>query len=136
MKKILMIALMAMMTLATMAQRISYDVIAKVPYDAKEGKYGQMETVNMNIVKEGNQYAYIGADRYDITATNVQFKDSTADYVEYTAIDKAGQEYTLKFAYDGTATHDVMKYFVIIFNNNDIYNWTYYYVNKGKEVEE
>jgi hypothetical protein len=136
MKKVLFLALAVIFAMPLFAQRINYEVIAKVPFDARTMHYGKVDPVKMNIVRVGNQVIYIGPDKYTIKKTDTAFKDSVMEYLEYDATDETGQEYTIKVAYDGTATPDVMRHFVLIFNDNDIYNWTYYYTSAGKEMTD
>lgn len=136
MKKILLVALMTIMALSSFAQRITYSVIAKVPYNAQKEEYGKLEPLNMNIIRQGDTFIYIGATRYDITAVNSQKKEAKEEYKEYSAIDSDGKEYTIKVANDGNAVKDVMRYYVLLFNNNDIYNWTYYFTDPGTEVKD
>ncbi len=137
MKKILLLlmAFLAISSISASAQHIFYDVIARVPYNARTMQYGKIDPVNMKIVRIGNQTVYIGPDKYSIKSINTEFKDSVMQYIEYDAVSETGEEYTIKIAYDGTATAEVMRHFVLIFKDNDIYNWTYYYTSAGEETE-
>ncbi|MCI1246382.1 MAG: hypothetical protein LKG14_03210 [Prevotella sp.] len=136
MKKIVLMAFAVIFTMSVFAQRTSYDVIAKVPFDARKMQYGKIDPVNMKIVRVGNEAVYIGPDKYTVKSVERDYKDSVMEYKEYDAVNEKGQEYTIKVAYDGTATPEVMRHFVLIFNDNDIYNWTYYYTSAGKESGE
>ncbi|MCH3993525.1 hypothetical protein NG821_10425 [Prevotella cerevisiae] len=136
MKKIILVAFAVIFTMSVFAQRTSYDVIAKVPFDARKMQYGKIDPVNMKIVRVGNEAVYIGPDKYTVKSVERDYKDSVMEYKEYDAVNEKGQEYTIKVAYDGTATPEVMRHFVLIFNDNDIYNWTYYYTSAGKESSE
>ena len=136
MKKILLMAFFAVFFISAFAQQhIYYNVIAKVPYNARTMQYGKRDPLNMKIVRIGNQTVYIGPDKYSIKSINTEFKDSVMQYIEYDAVSETGEEYTIKIAYDGTATAEVMRHFVLIFKDNDIYNWTYYYTSAGEETE-
>lgn len=136
MKKILLMAFFAVFFISAFAQQhIYYNVIAKVPYNARTMQYGKIDPLNMKIVRIGNQTVYIGPDKYSIKSINTEFKDSVMQYIEYDAVSETGEEYTIKIAYDGTATAEVMRHFVLIFKDNDIYNWTYYYTSAGEETE-
>lgn len=129
-------AFFAVFSISAFAQHIYYDVIAKVPYNARTMQYGKIDPLNMKIVRIGNQTVYIGPDKYSIKSINTEFKDSVMQYIEYDAISETGEEYTIKIAYDGTATTEVMRHFVLIFKDNDIYNWIYYYTSAGKGVAD
>ncbi len=135
MKKIIFVAVVALLSLTAMAQRVSYNVIAKVPFNAQKEEYGKMEPMDMKIITQDDNYIYIGSDRYDITSVVKHTKDVNTDSKEYSCIDAEGKPFTIKVAYDGTAKHDVMKYFVLIFNDNDIYHWNYYFTEKGIEIK-
>lgn len=132
MKKFLLTTLMVFCVGIVSAQRTSYDVIAKVPYDARTEQYGKLEPVDLKIVSDGDKAIYIGAEKYDVVQVNLRVNEPQLQYVEYTAIDAGGEEYTIKLAYDGTAAHEVMRHFLLIFKDTDIYHWTYYYTRAGE----
>lgn len=118
---------------AAQAQDVVYNVIARVPFDARTQQYGKMEPKDMRIIKRGDETVYIGAEKYDVVEV-VDRKDSVnTRYVQYTAIDANDTEVTIKVCHDGTAEHAAMRDYVLIFDNTHIYDWTYYFVELVKE---
>lgn len=118
---------------AAQAQRVVYNVIAQVPFDARTQQYGKMMPKDMRIIKRGDETIYIGAEKYDMVEVVDRKDDINTRYVQYTAIDANGTEVTIKVCHDGTAEHAAMRDYVLIFDNAHIYDWTYYFVELGKE---
>ena len=114
-KRIALALLCLVIGVAAQAQRVVYNVIAQVPFDARTQQYGKMvpKDMRMEVV-----------DRKD---------DINTRYVQYTAIDANDTEVTIKVCHDGTAEHAAMRDYVLIFDNAHIYDWTYYFVELGKE---
>lgn len=81
----------------------------------------------------GDETIYIGAEKYDVVEVVDRKDDINTRYVQYTAIDANDTEVTIKVCHDGTAEHAAMRDYVLIFDNAHIYDWTYYFVELGKE---
>lgn len=131
MRKIYTLMICLLLSVAAQAQRIVFDVVAKVPYDPRTQQYGKMEPREMKIIKQGDETIYIGADRYDVVEVDERKNDSAVQYVQYTAVDAAGAEWTIKVCHDSTVEHEVMRDYVLLFNNSHIYDWTYYFTDSG-----
>lgn len=132
-KRIALALLCLVIGVAAQAQRVVYNVIAQVPFDARTQQYGKMVPKDMRIIKRGDETIYIGAEKYDVVEVVDRKDDINTRYVQYTAIDANGTEVTIKVCHDGTAEHAAMRDYVLIFDNAHIYDWTYYFVELGKE---
>lgn len=132
-KKIALVLLCLVIGVAAQAQRVVYNVIAQVPFDARTQQYGKMVPKDMRIIKRGDETIYIGAEKYDVVEVVDRKDDINTRYVQYTAIDANDTEVTIKVCHDGTAEHAAMRDYVLIFDNTHIYDWTYYFVELGKE---
>lgn len=132
-KRIALALLCLVIGVAAQAQRVVYNVIAQVPFDARTQQYGKMMPKDMRIIKRGDETIYIGAEKYDMVEVVDRKDDINTRYVQYTAIDANGTEVTIKVCHDGTAEHAAMRDYVLIFDNAHIYDWTYYFVELGKE---
>ncbi len=135
-RKFYTLVLCLLLSVTVQAQRIVFDVIAKVPYDPRTQQYGKMEPLQMKIVKSGDNAIYIGADKYDVLQIEESKNDSAIQYVQYTALDAAGAEFTIKVCHDGTVKHQVMSNYVLIFDNSHIYDWTYYFTDAGTSSDK
>lgn len=118
---------------AAQAQRVVFNVIAQVPFDARTQQYGKVVPKDMRIIKRGDETVYIGADKYDVVEVVDRKDNGDTRYVEYTALDANDAEVTIKVCHDGAAEHAAMRDYVLIFSNAHIYDWTYYFVEPAKE---
>lgn len=130
-RKFYTLVLCLLLSVTVQAQRIVFEVIAKVPYDPRSQQYGKMEPREMKIIKKGDDAIYIGADKYDVVEVDERKNDGDVQYVQYTAVDAAGAEWTIKVCHGGTVEHEVMRNYVLLFNNTQIYDWTYYFTDAG-----
>lgn len=135
MKKMIFILSMLMITFAASAQKQKYNVIGAVPFDAKTQQFGKLESKDMTIVNDGDSVIYVGTSRYSVISVNSRIEEENAKYAEYTANDAFGNEYTIKIADDAAAENPIMRYFLLMFSNNNIYDWMYYYTTAPTKVE-
>ena len=94
---------------AAQAQRVVYNVIAQVPFDARTQQYGKMVPKDMRIIKRGDETIYIGAEKYDVVEVVDRKDDINTRYVQYTAIDANDTEVTIKVCHDCGAWEGVRK---------------------------
>ena len=82
-KRIALALLCLVIGVAAQAQRVVYNVIAQVPFDARTQQYGKMVPKDMRIIKRGDETIYIGAEKYDVVEV-VRCKDCNRCYEKRT----------------------------------------------------
>jgi len=133
MKKIVFILLFAFVTIASMAQDIEYQTVAKSVRNMQTQQYGPAISSNAKIVRHGNSSVNIGGKLYNVISVDEDIRTDSLVSTQFTASDEAGKEYIVKFLHDSWAKVELMKNFVVIFETAHPYDWTYYFCTEPKQ---
>lgn len=128
MRKMIIMAVLMVFSMTAMAQKISYEVLAKSVKDKKTEQFGKAEPLNdFQIVCDGKTI-FVNKKKYTVNKT---YPVSTKDGVtgeQFDCTDSSGNEYIIKFESEPGASATLMQNRVIFVEVSKIYDyWTYYY---------
>lgn len=128
-RTILLFCLVAMAVTGSFAQRIVYKTIATSIRDMQTERFGRVQPVNIQIVREGNAAVSIGETSYKVVRVDRKSETDSLLAVQYTVMDNNGKEFVVKFAHEPKNKVELMRYQVMVMDTAAPYTWTYYFTN-------
>lgn len=129
-----MMLMLATLSLSAVAQKVSYQTIARCARDMKTQDYGRVQVSDIRIVKDGNSAVWLGADKYSVVTVDRNIQTDSIQSVQYTTLDSLGQEFVVIFNHDIYNSVPLMRYQVILFDANKPYDWTYYFAKEPENM--
>lgn len=131
-KKVLFIALLMLMSMQLMAQRVEYRSVANCHRDMQTQDYGKLTTDTATIVRQGKTAVTISGRRYGVVTVDRELRTDSVESIQFTALDSEGKEYVIKFNHDVYNPTKLLQYQVIVFATAEPFDWKYYFCTAPK----
>lgn len=129
-----MMLMLAAGSLSAMAQKVTYQAIARCARDMKTQDYGRVQVSDVKIVKDGNSAVWLGTDKYSVVTVDRNVQTDSIQSVQFTALDSLGHEFVIIFNHDMYNAVPLMRHQVILFDANKPYDWTYYFAKEPENM--
>lgn len=129
MKKVTLILIMALLSIAIRAQSITYQAVATCSRDMKTQEFSKPHASQTKITLQGKSAVTIDNKEYSVITVDRETRTDSAQSLQLT-VGNGGSEYVIKITHDVNNKVELMRYQVIIFNTAHPYDWVYYFCTK------